>query len=185
MPYQLLLLMHLSGMIFCSFPQNFLLWLPCSRSVIFKLLHFFSLNTHLIVQSPTMDSQNTHLHFSTASCWVQSRFLSAEGFQPGRFCGFSSSGYRWEVLIHEQASSKVAKQPPAITLRLSNELSDVSLEFPVKGIFQNVSAVLNCCCEQTVAFLTAPNFPSVPLLCCCSTWETSFCCWFLNVDAFV
>lgn len=98
-----------------------------------------------------MDSQNTHLHFSTASCWVQSRFLSAEGSQPGRFHGFSPSGYRWEALIHEQASSKAAKQ-----LRLSNELSDV-LEFPVKGIFQDVSAVLNCWYEQRVVFFNCPK----------------------------
>lgn len=43
MPYQLLFLMHSSGMIFYSFPWNLLLWLPCSRSVIFKLLPFFFL----------------------------------------------------------------------------------------------------------------------------------------------
>lgn len=79
------------------------------------------------------------------------RFLSAEGFQPGRFHGFSPTGYRWEVLIHEQVSSKAEKQPPAMAPRLSNELSDV-LEFPLKGISQDVSAVFNCWYKRSVVF---------------------------------
>lgn len=127
-----------------------------------------------------MDSQNIHLHSSTASCWVHSRFLSAEGFQPGRFHGFSPSGYRWEMLIHYWANLKAAEEPSTTAPRLSNELSDVP-EFPTKGVFLRRISSFELLVWVKVVFSTVPNPLLFPLQRCCSALETSLCliswCW--------